>query len=267
MTERPAAFDDLASDYDRAFGASILGGMFRARVQARLDRAFRPGQRVLELGCGTGEDALHLARRGVRVMALDASAGMLAVAARKVSEGRHEAFIELRKLPVEDLWRLGAGQFDGAYSNFGALNCVANLAGLAAGLAGLITPGGSVIAVVMGPLAAWEWVWFAAHRQPAKAFRRMRRGGISWRGTIVRYPSAIRVARAFSPWFTVSSVLALGGMTPGTYAESWAARHPRALATLDRVESALASLPALWMLADHYILELARAPANAGGAG
>lgn len=41
-----------------------------------------PGQRVLVLGCGAGEEAVYLARRGLRVSALDVSAGMLRVADR-----------------------------------------------------------------------------------------------------------------------------------------------------------------------------------------
>ena len=52
-----------------------------------LDTAFQPGEQVLELSCGTGEDALHLAEQGVRILATDPSAGMLEVA-RKVARLR-----------------------------------------------------------------------------------------------------------------------------------------------------------------------------------
>ena len=70
---RASPFDALAADYDRSFTASAIGQRMRAAVWRRLDTAFAPGERVLELNCGTGEDAVHLAERGVRVLATDVS--------------------------------------------------------------------------------------------------------------------------------------------------------------------------------------------------
>ena len=51
------AFDDLAAAYDAAFTASALGRSLRAFTWARLDAALGSSRRVLEIGCGTGEDA------------------------------------------------------------------------------------------------------------------------------------------------------------------------------------------------------------------
>jgi hypothetical protein len=55
-------FDEMAADYDRSFTASAIGSLMRQAVWRRLDACFRPGDRVLELNCGTGTDAIH--RRG-----------------------------------------------------------------------------------------------------------------------------------------------------------------------------------------------------------
>src|SRR5690348_10540712 len=79
-------FDALAADYDRAFTTSTIGRHMRAAVWRRLDAVFRPGDRVLELSCGTGEDALYLARKGVRVVATDSSPRMLEKARAKVAQ-------------------------------------------------------------------------------------------------------------------------------------------------------------------------------------
>ena len=75
------AFDTAAAGYDQTFTGTRLGRWLRARVQEHLARCFAAGDRVLELGCGTGEDALWLAARGIDVTALDASRRMLEVAA------------------------------------------------------------------------------------------------------------------------------------------------------------------------------------------
>jgi len=80
-----SAFDELAAGYDADFTAGAIGSLLRAAVWRRLGARFAAGDRVLELNCGTGEDAVHLASRGVRVLATDASAAMLEVARRKAA--------------------------------------------------------------------------------------------------------------------------------------------------------------------------------------
>jgi ubiquinone/menaquinone biosynthesis C-methylase UbiE len=66
------AFDSLAPTYDQDFTASRVARYLRGRVHARLSRHFHAGDHVLELGCGTGEDALYLASQGIHVTATDA---------------------------------------------------------------------------------------------------------------------------------------------------------------------------------------------------
>ena len=79
------AFDELASTYDETFTDTVVGRTLRRMVWARMARAFRAGQRVLELGCGTGEDAIRLAEAGVRVVATDPSSHMLQLAREKAA--------------------------------------------------------------------------------------------------------------------------------------------------------------------------------------
>ncbi|MBI4502222.1 MAG: methyltransferase domain-containing protein [Gemmatimonadetes bacterium] len=255
-----AVFDQFAHDYDEHFGG-ILGRVFRRAVWRWLDAAFQPGEHVLELSCGTGEDALHLAERGVRVLATDASAGMLEVARKKIlAEGGGER-IQLRRLYIEDLAALKAEfpeGFSGAFSNFGGLNFVADLDATARSLAGLIKPGGRLVLCVVGPSVPWEWVWFLAHGQPFKTFRRWQPGGATWRGVKVYYPTIRRTRRAFGPAFRTVRVGGLGVLLPPPYTESWARRHARLIAMLDRWERRIESWPFVPSLGDHYILELLR---------
>ena len=44
---------------------------------------FQPLDRLLEIGCGTGDEALELAKRGCEVVAIDPSEEMLNLARRK----------------------------------------------------------------------------------------------------------------------------------------------------------------------------------------
>ena len=171
-------FDSLAAGYDSSFSQSEIGGRMRSRMWERARSAFAPGDRVLDLGCGTGEDAIRLARDGVRVVATDASRGMVEIARRKVEAAGLTDLVETRHLAIEDLTAdsaLDLVGFDGVLSDFGPLNCVEDLGGVAIELARRLRSGGAALLCVMGPLVPWEWLWFLGHGQPGKALRRLRR--------------------------------------------------------------------------------------------
>lgn len=255
-----AAFDSLAADYDASFTASAIGQRMRAATWRRLDAAFRPGEHVLELNCGTGEDAVHLGRRGVRVLATDVSPDMVAVARAKIAAAGLTGLVDVAEVAIEDLARrLPDGEpFDGVVSNFGGLNCVEDLTGVARALAALLRPGGRALLCLMGPAVPWEWAWYLTRGQPGKAMRRLRRGGAQWHGLTIRYPSISAVRRAFAPHFAQRRVAAIGALVPPSYAQGWADRHPRLLAALDRWERRAETLPPLPWLADHYLIEFER---------
>ncbi len=93
----------MADTYDATFTESSIGRAQRNVVWSALKRAFRPGDRVLELNCGTGEDALFLAKLGVSVLACDASARMIEVAERRKSLEAPDSSLEFRVLRNEDV--------------------------------------------------------------------------------------------------------------------------------------------------------------------
>lgn len=260
MKAGPAAspFDDLASSYDECFTRSILGTRMRSAVWRRLDRAFPSGSRVLELGCGTGEDAVHLARRGVRVVATDPATAMVREARAKADAAGVGEFVTTRVLDAARLDEVADEPFDGAFSDFGALNCLADLLPVSTGLARLVRPGGRVLLCLLGRYVPWEWGWFLARGRRDAAFRRLGRGGVEWRGLRVFYPPLRDLERTFAPSFRRTGARAVGALVPPSYAEPWAARHPRLLGALDALERRLEAIPPFPSLADHVLLELER---------
>jgi SAM-dependent methyltransferase len=259
LADASSAFDALADSYDQSFTHGALGKRLRRRVWRHLDRAFQAGDRVLDLGCGTGEDAVHLAERGIGVVAIDASAEMVSAAAAKVRAEGLENLVDVRELSAERLSALGAGApFDGVLSNFGVLNCVEDLSGLAMELSSRTRRGAHAFLCVMGPWVPWEWVWFLARGEPSKAFRRLDPEGTVWRGMRVRYPTIGDVRRAFATSFRQAGVTALGALLPPSYAESCARRYPELVDRVDQLEQSLEWMPPLPWLADHYLIELVR---------
>lgn len=80
-----AVFDHYAAYYDLLYRDKDYAG--EAAYVADLLREGRPGTAsLLELGCGTGAHAEHLAHLGFRVQGVDASERMLAAATQRRSE-------------------------------------------------------------------------------------------------------------------------------------------------------------------------------------
>ena len=257
-----APFDALADTYDEIFTRSLIGRAQRAQVWRVLDRAFSRGQRVLEINCGTGEDALFLARRGVAVLACDSSAKMIGVAqSRKVAETQNTS-VEFRVLPTERLGDLRCEQFDGALSNFGGLNCIEDIRAVAAELANLLKPRATVILCLANRFCAWEMGWYGLQGNWEKASRRLGRAGVvATLGSArvhVWYPTVRELVRAFSPWFRLKSYRGVGICVPPSYLEHWVRRRSSFLSTCERVDGAIARWPVLRSIGDHVLLHLER---------
>jgi ubiquinone/menaquinone biosynthesis C-methylase UbiE len=258
------SFDDLAPRYDAEFTNTAVGTALRRIVWARLVATFRPSQRILELGCGTGEDAVRLAMAGIDVVATDASPAMLDVAREKAGRAGCLERVEFLCVPMEDVGHALRGRhFDGVFSNFGALNCVRDLSSLSAGLARLLTVDGALIWVIMGRRVPWEWVWYLLRGDRQRAFRRYRAEGIEWRGLTIRYPTPAQVTALLTPRFAVTRVSPLGIVLPPSYAAHWVNRSPRALSVMTCIEEVAQRSPTLASWSDHYLLEARRTATTA----
>ncbi len=261
-----APFDSIAARYDESFTHSKIGQAQRASVWRELDRTFRFGSRVLEIGCGTGYDACYMAQHGIDVLACDSSAEMIGVTIRRTKSEGLENFVKPKLLRAEEIGSLQEdASFDGAFSNFGALNCVPDIGQIARNLARLIKPGGTALLCWMGPYCGWEMLWYLAHGERQKAFRRLKREGVSARladGAMVQvhYPSVNELARAFAPAFKLMSIKGIGISVPPSYAEPWARRHPHLLNFFEHADSLLARFPGVRSLGDHVLVRLQRGP-------
>jgi SAM-dependent methyltransferase len=78
-------------------------GSYAADLPLWEELAERCGGPVLELGCGTGRVALHLARRGHRVIGLDRDPELLAVLQQRASDFRHSRVGRESEAVVEPL--------------------------------------------------------------------------------------------------------------------------------------------------------------------
>src|SRR5580658_4186973 len=77
LNDTREAFDSVAADYDGPRGNNPSIQDMRQEMWRWLDATFAPGSRLLDLGCGTGLDAVRMAQRGHDVTATDWSPQMV----------------------------------------------------------------------------------------------------------------------------------------------------------------------------------------------
>lgn len=254
------AFDALAETYDAEFTNRPIGRWLRAQVQARLRSLLNIGDTVLELGCGTGEDAQHLAEIGVHVTATDHSEAMLEEARHKASNCPRVSFQQLDLNYLPENWPVT--EYHLAFSNFGALNCVRDRKALAEWLAQQLAPGGFAAFAVMAPYCLWEMFWHGLHLAPKTAFRRLRTQSFqpvaSSNSLQVDYPSVARIRREFEPYFEFIRIRPLGFWLPPSDVYGVVEQRPRWMHTLLQLERSTANWGWLANFSDHYWIEFRR---------
>jgi SAM-dependent methyltransferase len=253
MTSAAAlAFDAIAERFDERFGEWQSVAAQRRAVYASLLRAFPVGARVLEIGGGTGIDAAWLTARGRHVFLTDASASMVRIAQQRL--GRRTAV-----LAAEDVGELDMPPFDGAFSNFAALNCVLDLPAVAKGLGKLIRPGGQAMLVFFGGFCPGELVVQLLRRDFRAAIRRFQHDAPARLGSqqfTVRYHRSWEITNAMRPWFRLVRRRGIGVFVPPSAAEPGISRHPRLLSAMEAIDRVVSG--PLAGFGDHVLYQFER---------
>ncbi|HEX3966946.1 MAG TPA: class I SAM-dependent methyltransferase, partial [Edaphobacter sp.] len=255
-------FDQMAPEYDDVFTNSRIGRAQRDVVWSAMTQIFQSGNHILELNCGTGEDALFLARNSISVTACDASEQMIRIASSRMRAEAPNAPVQFNLLPTERLRDLQpTTAFDGAFSNFSGLNCVSDLRRTAEDLALLLPSGAPLLLCVSTRFCVWEMLWFLAHGKFRKAFRRCSGSTTAKIGEFtvdVYYPTLRRLQQLFAPTFVIRSCRGIGVTVPPSYVEPWIRNRPELLNCLRSIDTIISSLPGLRVLGDHMLVHFER---------
>ena len=198
------AYDRHAGVYDELLGPSEI----RSDVWEIADRFFGEGMRLLDAGCGSGDDAIHFARRGVQVTAVDISPAMIARLKLKCGETVRCEVAAMETYSPEGIC------FDGVFSNFSSLNYVSDLRWLRRIP---LTPGAYLVLTTLGRFYPLESAILVLKGHPWLALRRFRRScegevaGIHFR---VYYHSVRAIQNALGSRFELKLVAGLRALMP-----------------------------------------------------
>ena len=235
------AFSKQSNVFDEIFNQDPTIQYKRERVRQHILQYVKPPASLLELNCGTGEDALFFARQGFSVHATDISEGMLQklwLKKQAVSEGRMIS-TELCSFTELDLLQ-NKGPFDGIYSNFGGLNCTPDIKKLLAGFDHLVKPGGRVTLVVISKFCLWESLLVFKGKFKT-AFRRFfssrgRNARVEGRQFKCWYYGVGDIRKNLPSSFSIIAVEGLCTIVPPSYIEGFAVKKPQLFAWLKAKE-------------------------------
>jgi ubiquinone/menaquinone biosynthesis C-methylase UbiE len=258
-------FDHIASTYDTLFTRTVIGQLQRKRVWRYLEEITPElsGLEILELNCGTGEDAVLFGDRGFNIVATDISEEMLKVTQQKVQQYSLQHKISSYYLDLDSFDEtIFNKKFDLVFSNFGGINCISPgaLQKLLKKIPSILEPGGRLVAVVMPKRCLWETFHFLLKFKFTRAFRR-------WTDKEVQadldnatfktwYYQPARIKKWASSAFGVINKIPVGITVPPGFLERYFSRRKRTLFRLYSLEKKLSHFSFLAGLSDHYIIDL-----------
>lgn len=238
------AFSRTAEKYDAFANDHPNQTRMRNKVYAHIQRFVPAGSRILELNCGTGTDAVELARRGYRVHATDIAPGMLERLQNKIRQYNLSGQVTFQQCSFTDLERVQGAPFDAVFSDLGGLNCIPDLSPVVAQLPNILRPQGLVTWVLMPPVCLWEMAEiFRGH--PRLAFRRLARNGtrahLEGLYFTVHYFTPNKVLGWFGDEYNCLAIEGLSVITPTAESKNFAKRYTRLYRALSWLDDRLAS--------------------------
>jgi ubiquinone/menaquinone biosynthesis C-methylase UbiE len=174
------------SEYDKAYIGNATFERYREISVSELRSSFKKNDFVLDIGCGTGEEAVIMARQGIKVLAIDPSEDLLKYANKKIREKDLGDVIETRQMGAEKLSELiedfGEEAFDGAYASFGVVNCIPDLDKFLTLLRKLLKSSAPFVCSVMNKKNLWEISAHLLMLRPKAAFRRFTPQNVNIKG-------------------------------------------------------------------------------------
>jgi ubiquinone/menaquinone biosynthesis C-methylase UbiE len=256
-----AAFTQQANKFDELYSGNTIIKYKRKRVREHLSKIIAPGQHILELNSGTGEDAIWLGQHSCKVHATDISIGMQKVLKQKVRDADLQKLITSEICSFTDLENLRErGPYDVIFSNFAGLNCTGDLDKVLASFANLLKPKGAVTLVLLPKFCLWEFLLIFKGKLKTATRRLFSRNGANARVEKTRfkcwYYNPSFVIKHLKHDFDLLSIEGLCTIVPPSYIENFAEKFSNLFSWLCKKENDWKNKWPWKFIGDYYIISL-----------
>ncbi len=251
-------FDIAAKAYDASFTNSPIGQSQRYFVHRYLHvfLANKKKLRILEINCGTGEDAIWLGKLGHNVIATDLSKQMITVATKKNTLPN----VQFLKMAIQDLNKDSIGSnFDLIFSNFGGINCldIEEIQQSFKTFHQLLRPNGHTILVVMPKYCVWENVYFKL-KKDSRYKRRETNNRVMAPVDGVKIPTWYynpKKLQALSPNWKINRCGPIGLFVPPSYLNPFFKKRKLLLKALHKTDFLFQGKQTFAPYADHFLID------------
>lgn len=254
-----ADFDQAASSYDTHFTHSVIGTLQRNLVYHHFSKILnqKNPKNIHEINCGTGEDAIWLAKQNFNVTATDISEAMISIAKSKATPDNLVFKVADIKTIATDF---EPKKFDLIFSNFGGLNCLSKpeLALFLKDSSEILNQNGNLVLVIMPKNTLWEQFFFLLKLDFKNISRRKKEfaiANVNGENVATYYYNPKDIVNLAKANFEIKALKPIGFWVPPSYLEPFFKKNPKLISFLNALEQRINQS---WMskYADHYLIFL-----------
>jgi ubiquinone/menaquinone biosynthesis C-methylase UbiE len=255
------AFSRQSAIFDQLYADNEIVQYKRQRVRNHLQQYISPGNFILELNSGTGQDAIWLAQQGCKIHATDISTGMQEVMRQKIRTEGLEDSISYELCSFTQLENLNSrGPYDMIFSNFAGLNCTGELDKVLASFSSLLRPKGIITLVLLPRFCLWEFLLIFKGKFKTATRRFFSGGGriAHLENTFFKcwYYNPSYITEFLKPEFHLLDTEGLCTCVPPSYIENFAWKYPKLFEKLRRTEEVYKNKWPWKQIGDYYIISL-----------